>query len=139
MREFRLCESAAMTSSKPCPFCVLDPARILAEDELTVVYRDGYPVSPGHTVIIPRRHFATLFEATPEEQAALLAALARARNILDERHHPDGYNIGINHGKAGGQSVPHLHIHVIPRYLGDREDPRGGVRWILPDKARYWP
>ena len=124
--------------NKPCPFCVLDPARILAEDELTVVYKDGFPVSPGHTVIIPRRHFPTLFEATQEERLALLAALDRAKLILDERHHPDGYNIGINQGPAGGQSVPHLHIHVIPRYLGDKEDPRGGVRWILPNKAKYW-
>jgi diadenosine tetraphosphate (Ap4A) HIT family hydrolase len=127
-----------MTHAKSCPFCVLDPARILATDDLTVVYKDGFPVSPGHTVIIPRRHFATLFEATPEEQAALLAALGKAREMLDERHRPDGYNIGINHGKAGGQSVPHLHIHVIPRYLGDKADPRGGIRWILPDKANYW-
>ena len=127
-----------MQPEKPCPFCVLDPARILAEDELTVVYKDGFPVSPGHTVIIPRRHFATLFEATVAEQAALLSALSQAKALLDERHQPDGYNIGINHGKAGGQSVPHMHIHVIPRYLGDKEDPRGGVRWILPDKAKYW-
>jgi diadenosine tetraphosphate (Ap4A) HIT family hydrolase len=127
-----------MPTPKPCPFCILDPARILAEDELTVVYKDGFPVSPGHTVIIPRRHFATLFDATPEEQNALLVALEKAKAILDERHKPDGYNIGINHGKAGGQSVPHLHIHVIPRYLGDKEDPRGGVRWVLPDKAKYW-
>ncbi len=127
-----------MTPSKPCPFCFLDRARILAEDALTVVYRDGFPVSPGHTVIIPRRHFATLFEASAVEQAALLAALAKAKAILDELHKPDGYNIGINHGQAGGQSVPHLHIHLIPRYLGDREDPRGGVRWVLPEKARYW-
>lgn len=123
---------------KPCPFCVLDPARILAEDELTVVYKDGFPVSPGHTVIIPRRHFATLFEASQEERIALLASLDHAKILLDQRHGPDGYNIGINQGKAGGQSVPHLHIHVIPRYLGDKEDPRGGVRWILPDKAKYW-
>ena len=123
---------------KPCPFCVLDPARILVEDELTVVYKDGFPVSPGHTVIIPRRHFATLFEASQEERIALLASLDRAKILLDQRHGPDGYNIGINQGKAGGQSVPHLHIHVIPRYLGDKEDPRGGVRWILPDKAKYW-
>ena len=123
---------------KPCPFCVLDPARILAEDELTVVYKDGFPVSPGHTVIIPRRHFATLFEATEAEQAALLKAIFACKRILDERHGPDGYNIGINHGAAGGQSVPHLHIHVIPRYEGDREDPKGGVRWVLPDKANYW-
>ena len=125
-------------AAKPCPFCVLDPARILAEDELTVVYKDGFPVSLGHTVIIPRRHFATLFEATEQEQLALLAALAKAKSILDRLHQPDGYNIGINHGQAGGQSVPHLHIHLIPRYRGDKEDPRGGVRWVLPDKARYW-
>jgi len=126
------------TAAKPCPFCVLDPARILAEDELTVVYKDGFPVSLGHTVIIPRRHFATLFEATEHEQLALFAALAKAKSILDHFHQPDGYNIGINHGQAGGQSVPHLHIHLIPRYRGDKEDPRGGVRWVLPDKARYW-
>jgi diadenosine tetraphosphate (Ap4A) HIT family hydrolase len=125
-------------AAKPCPFCVLDPARILAEDELTVVYKDGFPVSPGHTVIIARRHFPTLFEATEAEQMALLKALHVCKGILDERHSPDGYNIGINQGAAGGQSVPHLHIHVIPRYKGDREDPKGGVRWVLPDKARYW-
>jgi diadenosine tetraphosphate (Ap4A) HIT family hydrolase len=127
-----------MNPSKPCPFCHLDLSRILAEDGLTVIYKDGFPVSPGHTVIIPRRHFATLFEASAAEQAALLAALAKAKAILDDLHKPDGYNIGINHGQAGGQSVPHLHIHLIPRYLGDREDPRGGVRWVLPEKARYW-
>lgn len=127
-----------MSSGRPCPFCVLDPARVLDENALVVAYRDGFPVSPGHTVIIPRRHFATLFDATAEEQAALLGMLARARELLDEAHRPDGYNIGINHGPAGGQSVPHLHIHLIPRYFGDKEDPRGGVRWVLPDKAKYW-
>ncbi|MFP5382331.1 MAG: HIT family protein, partial [Gammaproteobacteria bacterium] len=94
------------TSAKPCPFCLLDPARILAENALTVVYRDGFPVSTGHTVVIPRRHFATLFEATREEQTALLDALAEAKTIIDRQHQPDGYNIGINHGAAGGQSVP---------------------------------
>jgi diadenosine tetraphosphate (Ap4A) HIT family hydrolase len=130
----------SMTSpdSKPCPFCNLDANRILAEDELTVVYRDGFPVSLGHAVIIPRRHFATLFEATEAEQAALLKALAQAKTTIDHHHQPDGYNIGINHGAAGGQTVPHLHIHLIPRYRGDKEDPRGGVRWVLPDKAKYW-
>jgi diadenosine tetraphosphate (Ap4A) HIT family hydrolase len=126
------------SETRPCPFCQLDANRILAEDELTVVYRDGFPVSLGHTVIIPRRHVATLFEATEAEQAALLRALARAKEIIDRHHEPDGYNIGINHGLAGGQSVPHLHIHLIPRYRGDKEDPRGGVRWVLPDKAKYW-
>jgi len=126
------------STSKPCPFCHLDANRIMAEDELTIVYRDGFPVSLGHSVIIPRRHFATLFDATEAEQAALLKALAHAKDIIDKYHQPDGYNIGINHGQAGGQSVPHLHIHLIPRYRGDKEDPRGGVRWVLPDKAKYW-
>lgn len=126
-------------SSRPRPFCHLDPARILGEDELAVIYKDGFPVSPGYTVIIPRRHFATLFEATEAEQVALLGALTRAKAMLDAIHRPDGYNIGINHGQAGGQTVPHLHIHLIPRYRGDREGPRGGVRWVLPDKAKYWP
>jgi diadenosine tetraphosphate (Ap4A) HIT family hydrolase len=123
---------------KPCPFCVLDPLRILAEDALTVIYKDGFPVSPGHSVIIPKRHFPTLFEASEAEQIALLRALSQAKNILDALHHPDGYNIGINQGLAGGQSVPHLHIHLIPRYLGDKADPKGGVRWVLPEKAKYW-
>jgi diadenosine tetraphosphate (Ap4A) HIT family hydrolase len=127
------------TATKPCPFCQRDPARELAEDELTVTYKDGFPVSPGHTVIIPKRHFATLFEASEVEQMALLKALQGAKSILDAAYRPDGYNIGINHGQAGGQSVQHLHIHLIPRYTGDKEDPRGGVRWVLPDKAKYWP
>lgn len=128
----------AMTADKPCPFCNRDPARVLEEDASTVIYKDGFPVSPGHTVIIPKRHFASLFEASEAEQLALLRALNRAKAILDAAHTPDGYNIGVNHGKAGGQSVAHLHIHLIPRYLGDKDDPRGGVRWVLPEKAKYW-
>lgn len=128
-----------MTTGKPCPFCHRDPARVLAEDELCVIYKDGFPVSPGHTVIIPKRHFATLFEASEVEQLALLRALSQAKAILDAAHRPEGYNIGINHGKAGGQTVPHLHIHLIPRYTGDKDEPRGGVRWVLPEKAKYWP
>jgi diadenosine tetraphosphate (Ap4A) HIT family hydrolase len=124
--------------ANPYPFCHLDPKRILAEEELIVVYKDGFPVSQSHTVIIPRRHVATLFEASEAEQAALLKAVAQAKDTLDKHYQPDGYNIGINHGQAGGQTVPHLHIHVIPRYRGDKEDPRGGVRWVLPEKAKYW-
>ena len=123
---------------EPCPFCQRDPARVLVEDDLAVVYKDGFPLSVGHSLILPRRHIATLFEATGAEQLALLKALNNAKAILDEAHHPDGYNIGINQGAAAGQTVAHLHVHLIPRYLGDTEDPRGGVRWVLPGKAKYW-
>ncbi|MBU1664190.1 MAG: HIT family protein [Gammaproteobacteria bacterium] len=126
-----------MRATDSCPFRGPDSTRTVAQEELTVIYLDGFPVSPGHTLIFPRRHIATLFEATDAEQAALLKVLNRAKAILDERHRPDGYNIGINHGEAAGQTVPRLHIHLIPRYRCDQEDPRGGVRWVVPKKARY--
>ena len=95
-------------------------------------------MSPGHTLVIPRRHVASFFESTKEERAALLALLDAAREGLDRELRPDGYNIGVNDGAAAGQTVPHLHIHLIPRFSGDKQDPRGGVRWIIPDKADYW-
>ncbi len=88
--------------------------------------------------MVPRRHVASFFEATSDERAALLNALDRAKHAIEREHHPDGYNLGVNDGQAAGQTVFHLHVHFIPRYRGDREDPRGGVRWILPDKAAYW-
>lgn len=100
--------------------------------------RDGFPVSPGHTLIVPRRHVASFFEITDTECADLMSLLAEAHDDLDREFHPAGYNIGINDGAAAGQTVPHLHIHLIPRYEGDRDDPRGGVRWVLPDRAAYW-
>ena len=124
--------------SPPCPFCVLPRDRIVFESELALGFRDGFPVSPGHTLIIPKRHVASFFEATMDEQRALLRILRIARADLDHLFRPHGYNIGINDGAAAGQTVPHLHIHLIPRYEGDRPDPRGGVRWVLPDKAAYW-
>ena len=121
-----------------CPFCTLDASRILAENPLAVAIADAFPLTPGHTLIVPRRHIASLFEATPEEQSALFEILAEMRErLLDERK-PDGFNIGINDGAAAGQTVMHLHIHLIPRHKGDSADPRGGVRWIFPDRARYW-
>lgn len=105
---------------------------------LAVVIRDAYPVSEGHTLIIPRRHVRSWFETNPGEQHAILELLAKARAQLDAEYHPAGYNIGINDGVAAGQTVPHLHIHLIPRYEGDHPEPRGGVRWVLPGKASYW-
>jgi diadenosine tetraphosphate (Ap4A) HIT family hydrolase len=121
-----------------CPFCSLPPDRILFERETALTIRDGFPVSSGHTLIILRRHVASFFEVTDAERADLMALLAAARDDLEREVRPAGYNIGINDGAAAGQTVPHLHIHLIPRYEGDRDDPRGGVRWVLPDKAAYW-
>ncbi len=121
-----------------CPFCSLPQDRIISESESTVTIRDGYPVSQGHTLIIPKRHVESLFDCDPDEKADILQALEEAKAALDEEFSPDGYNIGINDGEAAGQTIPHLHIHLIPRCKGDTEDPRGGVRWIFPEKAKYW-
>lgn len=92
----------------------------------------------GHALIAPRRHIASWFDATPEEQAEMIAALSGVKEQIEARHTPAGYNVGINDGEAAGQTVGHLHLHVIPRYEGDVEDPRGGIRWVIPKRARYW-
>ena len=122
----------------PCPFCSLSLDRILLSSASAIALRDAYPISPGHTLIVPRRHIGSFFEATAQERAELLALLDEAKLELDAQFTPAAFNIGINDGPAAGQTVPHLHIHLIPRYVGDRIDPRGGVRWIIPDKADYW-
>ena len=124
--------------SDNCPFCTLDPGRIISETELTVTFRDGFPISQGHTLVIPKRHVASFFEVTEIERKELLLALDAAKQVLDHKNKPDSYNIGINNGEAAGQTVPHLHIHLIPRFNGDCEDPSGGIRWIFPEKADYW-
>ena len=121
-----------------CPFCSLPRDRFLRECGTALALRDAFPVSPGHTLIIPRRHVASFFDVTDAERADLMSLLAVARDSLDREFRPAGYNVGINDGTAAGQTVPHLHIHLIPRYVGDCEDPRGGVRWVLPARAAYW-
>lgn len=121
-----------------CPFCTLPEARKRMANGSGVVIRDGFPISPGHTLVIPHRHIASFFDLTRQEHDDLLALLELARADVDAEFSPQGYNIGINDGQAAGQTVPHLHIHLIPRYAGDRPDPRGGVRWIIPEKADYW-
>ena len=123
---------------KTCPFCVLEPDRIISASDYSLTIRDGFPVSEGHTLIIPRRHVQSFFELKAIEKAAILQAMDEAREALEKEFSPDGYNIGINDGQAAGQTVMHMHVHLIPRYKGDTEDPRGGVRWIFPDKAKYW-
>ena len=122
-----------------CPFCTLTNRRIVAANDLAIAVRDEYPVSPGHTLIVPRRHCGSFFAISAEERKAMLELLDAAKAALDAEFHPAGYNIGINDGAAAGQTVAHLHMHLIPRYQGDRPDPRGGVRWIIPEKAKYWP
>ena len=121
-----------------CPFCNIEQDRILWENDQAFVIYDGYPVSTGHALVIPKRHVGSFFETGTEERNALLAGLDYAKQIIDNDYGPAGYNIGINDGQVAGQTVAHLHIHVIPRYQDDVEDPRGGVRWIFPDKAKYW-
>lgn len=121
-----------------CPFCDPPADRVFFQGECVFALWDGYPVSPGHALIIPRRHVSSLFEATPEELANLMEALPIVRAHVLEAH-PDiaGFNIGINDGRAAGQTVDHLHIHLIPRYAGDQPDPTGGVRHVIPEKANY--
>ena len=111
--------------------------RFIGECEHTLTFIDSYPATPGHTLVVPKRHFASFFDATEDELLAIGKAVQKAKVVLDDEFSPDGYNIGINVGEAAGQSVHHLHVHIMPRYKGDVEDPRGGVRWILKNKANY--
>jgi diadenosine tetraphosphate (Ap4A) HIT family hydrolase len=124
--------------SPECPFCVIESSRVVATNSLAFAVRDGYPVSPGHTLAIPNRHVGSFFDLTHQEHDALFELVRDQKRLLDAEFSPDAFNIGINDGSAAGQTVPHVHIHLIPRYRGDVPDPRGGIRWVLADKARYW-
>lgn len=121
-----------------CIFCCIPNSDIVIEKKSYYVIRDRFPVSLGHSLIIPKRHVASLFELTTEEFNALHELLHITKQQLDTQYQPAGYNVGVNVGEAAGQTVFHLHVHVIPRYTGDQADPRGGVRWIFPEKADYW-
>jgi diadenosine tetraphosphate (Ap4A) HIT family hydrolase len=118
-----------------CIFCNI-PNSILENDLAHAIF-DKYPVNPGHLLIIPKRHIASLFEATPAERAALFGLLQQGRELLQHQYRPDGFNIGINDGTAAGQTVMHLHIHLIPRFDGDIANPRGGVRGVIPERRIY--
>ena len=113
----------------PCELCA--PADVVFESDLAYVRYDASALSQGHVLVVPRRHVADFFDLTRFEQAALLALLNRAREFLQKKHSPDGYNIGVNVGKAAGQNRMHVHVHLIPRYAGDVADPSGGVRCVL--------
>lgn len=121
-----------------CPFCNPDTEReLLAESATAYAILDKFPVNEGHALIIPKRHVADYFELTFKEQSACWFMVDFMKPILQERFGPDGFNIGINVGEHAGQTVPHVHIHLIPRYAGDVPEPRGGVRGVIPDKRDY--
>jgi diadenosine tetraphosphate (Ap4A) HIT family hydrolase len=124
-----------MSEHPDCPFCG-DPKKVI-ENELAFAHYDTYPVSNGHCLVITRRHVAEYFQATVAEKAAIWELVDQVKPIIDRDFGPDGYNVGVNIGAAAGQSIPHLHIHVIPRYTGDVENPQGGVRGVIPHKQKY--
>ena len=118
--------------------CILcDREDFFRENQLAWMKYDKYPVSPGHSLIITKRHIESFFDTTPEERQAINELLEEAKKLLDQQYDPDGYNIGINCGEAAGQSIMHLHVHLIPRYWGDSDNPKGGVRGVVPGKRIY--
>lgn len=124
-------------SERDCPFCSVAAGRIAFEGELFTALWDGFPVTKGHLLLVPRRHTPAWSQLSEAEQLALTKAIEDAQRVLRERFAPDGFNVGFNEAIAGGQTVPHFHMHVIPRYTGDVADPRGGVRHVIPAKANY--
>ena len=120
-----------------CPFCSVDESRIAFSNDLVIAIWDGFPVSPGHLLIIPRRHTPAWPNLSSVEKAATWSAIDQGQAVISERFHPDGFNVGFNESAAAGQTVFHFHLHIIPRYEGDVADPRGGVRHVIPDKANY--
>ena len=118
-----------------CPFCQVPEERIVMTLGSGMALHDSYPVAEGHTLVVPEAHVASLFDLPEERQAELWKLVVMVRDHLTEELHPAGFNVGVNDGLAAGQTVAHAHIHVIPRFEGDAPDPRGGVRWLLPEKA----
>lgn len=120
------------------PFCAPDPARMFHDGERVLGLWDGFPVSPGHSLLVPRRHVTAWEDTSVAERSELVEAIGVAQAEIRAHHAPDGFNVGINLGAAAGQTVSHLHLHVIPRYVGDVPEPRGGVRRVIPARADWW-
>lgn len=119
-----------------CPFCNIDREIILDSDLCYAVY-DKFPVNLGHILVIPKRHVKDYFELDKNEVDSLWEMVSRVKALIDLNHNPQGYNVGFNVGESAGQTIEHVHIHVIPRYKGDMEDPTGGVRHVIPGKGKY--
>ena len=134
-RQILLPGNQDMYEHQDCPF--FRNRNIVIQNELAFADYDTYPASPGHCLVITRRHVAEYFQATAEEKAAIWALVDEMKVIIDKEYKPDAYNVGVNIGKTAGQSVPHIHIHIIPRYKGDVENPQGGVRGVIPHKQKY--
>jgi diadenosine tetraphosphate (Ap4A) HIT family hydrolase len=128
----------AVHTKAACVFCDQDRQHLL-DASITFAFEDEYPVSRGHVLVVPRRHVATYFDCTDDEKAAIWKMVDRVRAVITARYAPDGFNVGFNVNTAAGQTVPHAHVHVIPRYRGDVDDPRGGIRGVLPTKQHYAP
>ncbi|OPX45945.1 AP-4-A phosphorylase [Ruminiclostridium hungatei] len=121
-----------------CIFCdYINDKNYLMENELAVAIYDKFPVNKGHVLIIPKRHYASYFDATQDEIIAFNDLTKKVKALLDSNLKPDGYNIGINIGEAAGQTIFHLHVHVIPRYYGDVDNPRGGIRKLKKPLVEY--
>lgn len=120
-----------------CIFCNREKFHIIAENELSYAIYDKYPVNLGHVLMMPKRHFKSFFEATEEEVLSIYKLIHKCKKILDEKYKPTGYNIGVNINESAGQTIMQLHVHIIPRYDGDVEDPRGGIRNLKPQLVPY--
>jgi diadenosine tetraphosphate (Ap4A) HIT family hydrolase len=118
-------------------FTSIPEESILYLDNYFFIIKDGYPVSPGHLLIISNEVRKDYFSLSDEERDELKVAILKCKQLIEEEYAPDGYNIGMNCGEAAGQSVMHFHCHVIPRYRGDLDNPKGGVRYCIPDKGSY--
>ena len=118
-----------------CPFC--ENLDIIIENEYWFSVYDKYPVNQGHILIIPKRHYSNYFESNQEELDSFNDILFKVKEFLDKEFKPNGFNVGFNVNKEGGQTVFHTHIHVIPRYTNDVSKPEGGVRGVIPSKQSY--
>lgn len=138
MVQSRGCQHVTVPGA-PCPFCDrVESGVVFASGEHAVAFTDAFPLNPGHTLVVPRSHVDGLFSLPAPEVEGVWRLVAEVRGSLAREHRPDGFTIGVNDGIAAGQTVAHAHVHVIPRSAGDVDDPRGGIRWVVPARARYW-
>ncbi len=127
-----------MSSITDCPFCVPRKEQMVASTKHFLILKDSYPISPWHLLITPKRHVTSIFHLSSTEWRELYEALNLGGLSAQKALSPEGFNLGIKDGRAAGQTVEHLHVHLVPRHIGDQEDSRGGIRKIFPEKAKYW-